>query len=178
MALKTEDGTGVADADAFVDRTFADTFLGDRSFTLWGEATEEDRDAAIRRATAWLSNYYRWKGSRVKARQQALAWPRSGVRDGGGHTVPDDAVPVELQHATCLAALFELGNPGGLTPSLAPNEQLKREKIGPLEFAYRDTSRPENDMSGIDSSRPVVSAVQDLVRGLVETPMAVGITVA
>lgn len=76
MALIVEDGTGRANADAYVSLAEADAYFLTRN-TAWATISEANREAAIRFATAWIDDTYvgLWKGARVNE-FQALAWPR------------------------------------------------------------------------------------------------------
>lgn len=177
MALTIEDGSGLPDADSFISAADATALVDDLGLLDW-PADPDDQEAALRRGSLWLSTYYRWRGTAVNGRAQALAWPRSGAHDEQGHPVEDDAVPVEVERATVFAAIAEAQAPGALTPTITPNQMAVMEKVGPLTVQYRRGRRPANDMSGIDDARPVLSAIYDQVRGLIETPAFIGVTVA
>ena len=155
MALEVEDGTGKSDADSFVSLAFADAFFSDFGGT-W-TYTDAQKEAALRRATAWLSSAFRWKGDRTHGRDQALAWPRSGVQDIDCEAVDDDIVPPEVQRATCRAAAVEAANPYSLTPELG--RLAIKEKVGPIEVMYADSDKSE--------ARPKLTAVYDDIRGLI-----------
>lgn len=165
MALTVETGAGLADADAFVSVADCTTFCEARGLTGWTERTSDpDADeAAIRRATAWLSSAFTWKGSRTNGRDQALAWPREDVEDGEGEEVPSDELPVEIVQACCVAAAYERANPGGLTPNVTLTNRVKSKGIGPLRKEY--FAAP---MSA-DAVRPVLTQVRDIVSGLLAT---------
>lgn len=76
MPLIVEDGTGRANADAYVSVAEADAYFTSRN-TAWAAFSNDGREAAIRFATSWIDDTYigLWKGSRV-VETQALAWPR------------------------------------------------------------------------------------------------------
>ena len=76
MALTVEDGTGKADADAFVSVEDCDTYCEARGLTDWtgvADSPADTKEAAIRRATDHLSAAYAWKGAKRNGRSQALA---------------------------------------------------------------------------------------------------------
>lgn len=166
MALTVEDGTGLPEADAFVSVEDCDAYCTAQGLTGWTGATRsppDDDEAAIRRATAWLSTSFAWKGSRALGRVQALAWPRSDATDGEELDIDDDEVPIEVVQATCIAAAFERANPGGLMPTVTLTERIKREKVGPLETEYAvATPSP-------DAAKPVLTSVAALIDGLLST---------
>lgn len=177
MALTTEDGTGLPDADSFISAADATQMVADLGLLNWPD-DPQDQEPALRRASLWLSTYYRWRGSALNGRSQGLAWPRSGVVDQSGAEVPSDEVPKEVQRATVFAAISEAADPGVLTPTITPNQMAVMEKVGPLTIQYRKGARPSMDMSGVDDARPVLSAVYDQVRGLIEKPAFIGVSVA
>src|ERR1700758_2726969 len=104
--LVVEDGTGLADADAFFDMDYMDAYATAHDLTGWLDGPG-DGQAAIRRATTYLCNSWPWKGFRLKGRDQALAWPRTEVTDGEDNIVASDSVPAEIIQATAELAAFE-----------------------------------------------------------------------
>lgn len=162
MALTVEDGTGLTGADAMISVTYADTYHGDRGNSTW-TGTDAVKEAAIRRASFFMTNSYRWKGYPINGRDQAMAWPRSYVTDGEGYPVASNAVPAEVQQACAEIALRELVSAGSMTPDYTPSERVKREQVGPLSVEY-DLSRPD-----AEAVRPVLLIVRDLIGGLLAT---------
>lgn len=156
MALIVEDGSGMTNADAFISVEYADAYHAAMGNAEWTGA-EPDKEAAIRRATAFLSNSYQWQGYKRKGRPQALAWPRYDVVDCEGWGVAFDAVPIEIQKATAEVALRELVSPGSMNPDVIASEQVKREKIGALEVEYLNAN------TSPQSARPVLMIVQDII---------------
>jgi hypothetical protein len=154
--LIVEDGSGMTNADAFISVAFADeyhTAMGNPTWT--GEDTL--KEAAIRRATAFLSNSYQWQGYKRQGRPQSLAWPRVDVVDREGWGVAFDAVPIEIQKATAEIALRELVSPGSMNPDFLATDQVKREKVGQLEVEYLNAN------TSAQSARPVLLIVQDII---------------
>lgn len=104
MALIVEDGTGRADADAYVSVADADAYLADYGAPAsWSSATTTAKEEAIRRATRAMDALYgrRWKGVR-KVRTQALDWPRVGVVDRDGYLM--DEFPTVIANAAAILA--------------------------------------------------------------------------
>lgn len=160
MALTTT--AGASDADALVSTADCDAYHLARGTTAWtGE--EADKEAAIRRATSWLSTAFSWKGYRTNGRDQSLAWPRADVEDGEGEDVPEDEVPVEIVNACCEAAVYELANPGGLSPTVTLTDRVKSRQVGPIRREFF------NAPATAEASRPVLLKVRELVSGLVAT---------
>lgn len=156
MAITVEDGTGLAAADAFVSVAYADAYHSARGNSTW-TGTDAVKEAAIVRATFYLSNSYRWQGYKVNQRAQALAWPRTGVMDADGYSVPDDEVPDEIEQACAEIALRELVTPGTMTPDYTPSERVKSERFGAVAFEYDLSAK------GADSARPILLVVRDLI---------------
>lgn len=119
-------------------------------------------EPAIRRASAWLSTAFSWKGYKLNGRSQSQAFPRIGVVDGEGHDVDPDTIPVEIQSALCEASVYELANSGGLSPVVVLTDRIKSESIaGAISTEY-----VVSNMS-VEASRPVLLKVRELVSGLV-----------
>lgn len=157
MTLTVEDGSGVADADALITLAFADTYHASLGNTTWTGDDTSIKEPAIKRATAFISNSFNWKGYRVNGRSQALAWPRSGVIDSEGYGILSTEIPIELQNAVAEIALRELVTPGAMNPDFTQSAMVKREKVGPLEVEYLNAS------TSAEAQRPVLLAVRDMI---------------
>lgn len=132
MALVTEDGTGLSNAESLCSVAVADarhTALGNTAWT----GADAVKEAALRRATQYMMQRYRtqWKGTRL-LRAQALDWPRYGVIRDGIYDVDTNIVPDEVANACADLALRALSD------DLAPDQARVaiREKVGPLETEY------------------------------------------
>ncbi|RAI34534.1 DnaT-like ssDNA-binding protein [Rhodoplanes serenus] len=123
---------------------------------------------ALVRASAYLDGRYgrRFVGTRAGGYAQPLAWPRDGAVTREGFAVPADAVPAAIENATYEAALRELAAPGSLSPDFVAAEQVKREKVGPLETEYRDVTA-----LGADAARPVVTVIDEMLADLLCAPV-------
>jgi hypothetical protein len=162
MALTVTPGS--ATADAFVTVADCDNYCTAQGLTDWTGAADSPADvkeAAIRRATAHLSNAFSWKGSRTAGRSQALAWPRLDVEDEEGNEVDSDAIPVEIVQACCHIAAAEVATPGVMNPTVDLTARIKRERIGPIETEYASVANQA------ELARPVLLVVGDLVGGLI-----------
>lgn len=156
MALIVEDGTGLANADAFISLADAESYYLSQYGVAWS-GDNGAKEAAIRRATRYLDGLM-WIGSRLNGRDQSLSWPRTGVIDCDGDEVDSDSVPVEVVDSNALLAFFELTNPDGLSPAVTLSQIAKREKVDVIEVEYKDTA------ATAESSRPVLTAVTDMLR--------------
>lgn len=131
-AIIVEDGTGIADANAYASLAAADAYLVRRG--LWPETpivetdgTDDEpptaepdasmvaaKEAAIIRAADALNVLY-WKGE-ARSPLSLMAWPRTGV-EVDGRKLPIDAVPLAVVRANMeLAALIYNGTADPLAP--------------------------------------------------------------
>src|SRR5215217_9783086 len=139
MAIILEDGTGLADSETYISVDDCDLYHTNRLNDSWSDGTDDEKEAALRRAMAYLEGHYgpRYTGTRRYGREQALMWPRSGATDSEGWVIDIDVVPIEVERATAEAALRELAEPGFLSPDVTTGAagQITREKkvVGPIE---------------------------------------------
>lgn len=96
-------------------------------------------DAAIlrQRGSQYVDNTYgsRFWGVPTLGIAQERAWPRTGAK-AYGQAIPDDVVPVAVEHASYAAAHQEAIKPGSLSVSGTANGAVKRKKIGPIEKEF------------------------------------------
>ncbi len=166
MALTVENGTGVAGADALITVEFCTAYCEDHGLTDWTGAVHspaDDDEAAIRRASTWMSNAWTYKGTRTHGRAQGQAFPRESLTDGEGADIPNNEVPVEIQQATAIAAAYERANPGGLSPSVTMVDRVKRERVDVIDTEY--FAAPQTAAA----ARPELTLVMDLIGGLLAT---------
>lgn len=101
MALTVEDGSVVTGADSYVSEADFVTYGADHGLSGVATATTAEREAALRRATRDVDDR-RWTGYLLSnAWVERLAWPRSGVIDAHGRTVPSSTIPQAVIDATC-----------------------------------------------------------------------------
>jgi hypothetical protein len=133
MTLIVENGTGLSNAESFVSVADADarrTAFGDG--TAWSALTTEQKEQALRKATAFMEQRYRqrWRGTKL-LRDQALSWPRFGA-EVDGYVLYSDVVPSEVANVCADLALKSLSE--SLNADLTRG--IVREKVGPLETEY------------------------------------------
>ena len=149
MALTIETGLIVAGADSYASVADADTYHTNNGTAAWALASNEAKEAALRKACRYLDGRYRarWKGRRVQPVAQALEWPRGGVCIGetypagnathdvgfGGEIyIPYDSIPQRLKDAQCELALRALD--GDLAADASTG--VKREKVDIIDTEY------------------------------------------
>ncbi len=144
MAFVVEDGTGLSAANAYISASAATAYFTDRGITDW-TGTDSVKEAAIIRATAAIDAMYRGRfpGWKARSREQALEWPRTLAYDIEDNLIAGDEVPVEVEDATCEAALRELLSPGSVLPDLERGGSVKRLKAGSVEIEYGANASPQ-----------------------------------
>lgn len=162
MPLIVEDGSCVLGADSFVSLDDANNYF--ESYGGFWVGDDPAKEAALRRATAYISTSFKWFGALTCGRNQALAWPRTGVTDCNDYEIADDSIPREVVIATLSAASYELRYPGGLTPSVVTGKQVLKEKVDVIEVTYMTAE--QQGLKAIDpvaARRPVLTQINDIL---------------
>lgn len=130
LTVKTDSYLSVADADQY---------WSDRNNSTWSAATTANKEKALREATQYLDGAFTFIGE-ITDTDQALAWPRAGVRVLRGNFkhkfVDSTTIPQKIEHATAELALEALSE--RLKPSLSRGGMTKREKVDVIEIEYLD----------------------------------------
>lgn len=150
---------GSATADAFVSLADCNTYCTAHGLTDWA-GSDSLKEAAIRRATTYLSTAFSWKGIPSNGREQALAWPRTWVEDADGYAVEGDTIPREVVNACCEIAAREVVTPGFMSPDVVLAERVKSETVGPISTTYMDNG-------AASAARPVLLLVRDMLSPLI-----------
>jgi len=158
MPLVVEDGTGLANSNAYISLDDAEAYYLETIGSAW-LPDDEVKDAAIIRAARYLDGM-RFKGVRTRKREQAMDWPRYAATDCDGTVIPSNEVPVEIARANALLAFFEAATPGGLDPNVTLTQLAKREKVDVIEVEYRDTQ------ATAENNRPIITGAMDLIKCL------------
>lgn len=128
MAFIPEDGTGLPTANAYIDVAFFDEYFTDRANTAMTELSEEEKRAAIIKATDYVEMLYgkRYIGEKLTD-EQALGWPRecTGM----------DEMPLTLKKA--IAEYASRAHVGALAPDLTVDATGRLatklvKKVGPI----------------------------------------------
>jgi hypothetical protein len=131
MAFTVEDGTGVQDANAYVDISYVENYLmGDR-LARFTDLPDDEKEAAIIAGSQLVDVSYEWLGSR-KSLEQGLSWPRDDV-EFDGFTV--EGVPTAVKKATCEAVWLSITE--GSLFSTENNREVVRERVeGAVDVSY------------------------------------------
>lgn len=140
--LIVEDGTAKPDADSYIATADANIYHANRGNTAWAGLSTLAKEAALRKATDYMLQVYRWKwaGER-KTTAQSLDWPRLNVplQDfAGAGFVSDTTVPVPVQNACAELALRAAV--GDLAPDVG--RVATRERIDVIEVEYSVNAAP------------------------------------
>ena len=149
MALIVEDGTSLANAEAYISVSDTDVYHANRGNTLWSELTTTEKEQALRRATDYMINEYRdqWLGYRTLS-TQALDWPRTNVyvRDIN-LTLPITFIPQDVRRA-CAELAFKAAA-GELIEDV--EQKIIEETIGPITTKWDPKSSQKKKYPLIDS---------------------------
>lgn len=148
MSIIVEDGSGIADANAYTDESTLDNYADDRSITL----ADGDAEAALIRASIAIDARYvnSYPGYRKSGREQGLQWPRAAAYDIAGWLIRDDEIPIEIIRATCEAAIRELAEPGVLMPDLERGGQIASIRAGSVGITYASNASARTTFTLID----------------------------
>lgn len=164
--LIVEDGSIVANANAFVDLSYFATYCGDRGLDV-SAYTDTQKEQAIIRATDFLNESLPWAGLKVRERnhqlgEQPMSWPRTYLVDEKGFDVLDNVVPEEVKKASCELAFYELGNPRSMAATYTPHSRQKAVRLGPISVTY------ETSNTRAEGARPQLLVVRDLISQFLE----------
>ena len=134
MSIIVETGSLVSDANSYVDVDYCDTFCENMGLTEWAGGSDDEKEAAILRAMAYVED--KPFGGCKASSDSALRWPRSGLADRDGNWIDSDVIPDGLQKAVAMAAYEELVSPRCLMPNLAREDFIVYETIGPMSTTY------------------------------------------
>jgi hypothetical protein len=135
MALVVENGTGLADANAYVD---APTFLAYCALHGYDVGNPETADVEtwIAKGTMFVDNGREFKAG-IAVNDQALEFPRTGLTDASGRTY-EGVVPPKVKHATCEAAYMARGEK--LFTDADRGGAIVSETVGPISTSYAATA--------------------------------------
>ena len=137
MALTFDATVSGETATSYVTVEYADSFFNLRlNSDSWDELTTTEKQAALVQATRRIDNEY-FQGDK-KSRLQSLQWPRNFIFDKNGYPRDSSVIPSEIEHAVCEMA-FYLVDEDNREVSDSMMTDMKRVKIGPLEYEFRDS---------------------------------------
>lgn len=161
VTLTPEVGSGLDDANSYIDVAYADQYHENLGHGVWAGLISDEKKIGLIRATAYVDVRFGpvFLGRRL-TKQQALEWPRISAHDDDGFALTGvDAIPRALQKAVAeyglRAHIYKTLAPDpiraapeqdlsstGPRPESSPRSQIRRQKsvVGPLtqETQYFD----------------------------------------
>jgi len=163
--FEVENGTGLPDANAYVDIEYVEKYLMGNRLAQFTELEEEEKQTAIINGTQLVDISYKWKGYR-KSLEQGLNWPRTDVELQG---FPVNGIPSAVKKAACEAVWLYMTE-----ESLFSNEnnrEVARERVeGAVDVTY------VNPKDRINNNVTRFEILDLILRGLyeIEEPNASG----
>jgi len=158
MAFTVEDGTGIADANAYCDVAFADAYFTDRLNASWTGTTPK-KQAALIDATDYIElRFSHLFLGEAKTTVQGLSFPRISTSF--------IEMPVGLKRACCeyaVRALVAKLLPDPLIDPTGLGLERTRKKVGPIEKETR------YQYQGVGTVRTIIRpypAADALLKGL------------
>lgn len=138
MSLTVEDGTGLADADAYCAAADVTAYWAKRNDTIFSTTDTPVQEAAVVVATQFIDAQWgdRFSGRRL-VEGQALEWPRDCVKTIEGWKI--EGVPKEIVRAVAELAKLALSGPlaGQGAVAQAPSQaQITLMKAGSVEIEF------------------------------------------
>ncbi len=154
MGLVVEDGTGVADANAYGETSDAQAYYTDMGYT------DVPSDAKLIRGARTLDSMYRNRLKGLKAfSDQTMIWPRTGVDDEDGNAISEDSVPLLYVQAS-----FEMARIVPADQSFSGVNFIKKVKAGSVEVEFADQLVARQVMSLVEEYVGPFISSRDLVR--------------
>lgn len=162
MAFVLETGAGLTNSTSYSSVAEADAYFADRGTpAAWSAASTAEKEEALVDGAQYIDLKYIFKGSRVN-RDQAMEFPRVGVRDRGW-VLDSDSIPERLKQANAEAGLLALSE--DLLPAIDNPGRIKREKIGAGKGAAVQEVEYEYGASQTKQLQKVDLLVRSLTRG-------------
>lgn len=129
MALTLTVGT-----NTYISRTAANAYIeGSLDFSVWNALADTAKDQALVMATRMIDRQS-WLGAKTNS-EQALAFPRTGLTDKDGNTLPDDEVPQAVIDGQCELALA-LAKDSTVAENSSSGSNVKKVQAGSASVEY------------------------------------------
>lgn len=147
--LIVETGSGVPGANSWITLDEADAYHEAYGNAAWAPLTDEEKKAALRRATNYIVGAYsgKWKGVRTYE-EQTLPWPRQKVYDYDNQLIPDDVIPTALKDAQAEAGFREAIAPNSLLPDRGAGGTITSVSAGSVSVSF-DKGASVNPVFGV-----------------------------
>ena len=152
ILIVVEDGTIVADANAYIDVAYARQYALDRGVTL--PVANDEVAAMIIQATDFLESFAcDYQGTKTDPATQELQWPRIDVYFDESETAfPSDSIPKNLKKAQA-AAVIAVSQGLSLLPNIVAQDYVTEETVGPITTKYANPLQAgiESRFTGVDA---------------------------
>lgn len=153
MAITLDATVGGASSNTYATVAEGNTYHEAHVYTdTWDEASTADKNKALAMATRLLDDNVEWNGAKA-TKEQALRWPRHGIRDEDGYYVDSDVIPQFLKDATAEYARLLLAKDYTAEPDTRGYSEMHLAGMG---FTIDKTDR--------DQMRVVPESVQRMIR--------------
>ena len=132
MAFIVEDGTGIEDANAYVDSEYISDYLMGERLAQFEELDDDEQEAAIIAGTQYVDISYEYIGNRLSL-EQGLNWPRVDAEYQG---FVIEGVPTAVKKATCEAVWLAMTEEGGLFSTEGDKEVASERIEGAVAISY------------------------------------------
>lgn len=141
MALDfiVEDGSGKPNATSYVSVEEADSIseLNFHTHPTWAALTLEQKQNLLMLATKALDVRTKWVGTRT-TENQALCWPRIGVKDESGNSITPLSVPYNVRMAVVEFAKWSATSDKISTDT--PDNVVREIKVDSIGITFADAS--------------------------------------
>jgi len=140
ITLVIEDGSGVTDANSYIDITYADTIATLNDEDNWLDCNVDDKNKAIVKATQLVDTLYgpRYKGSILNS-SQSLLYPRGSFMSTTGRLINAGTIPKELKNAIAYAAFGFFNGDLTMIEDNFEDANIKKESFGVGSGAYTES---------------------------------------
>lgn len=132
IVLIVEDGTGLPNANTYIDVIFLQTYAENMNVDL--PIDTEEVKSLILQAMPFIESQ-NYQGIKANG-TQALKWPRKRVR-ADGYDIPFNVVPTDIKNAQAQAALL-ISQGVELMPTGSTSGAITEETVGPITTKYSD----------------------------------------
>jgi len=133
--------------DSYITVSTADAYHSDRNRSEWSSLSQSEKEAALRRATAYLDQGYKYKGQ-INDTDNSHAWPRTNVEDGEGRDIDSTTIPQRIKDATAELAYID-----AVEAELLPTDEggeTQAVKAGSVEIEYSHGQGTGTSLTRID----------------------------
>lgn len=170
-----EDGTGIVNADSFIDEATFTTLYNDYDGGDLTSVTTNQISIALRSAAAYIGNLD-LVGTKTYKRLQGTCLPRIGLVDKDGNSLASTEIPTEFKMAQFYLAKAIINGAGTLDPEINPQKaaaiKKERSKLDVLEeeFEYENSSKdfPKDNRSHYQIAKEAATLISPMAMDLLE----------